>query len=297
MIRSRRQSGFSLIELITVVVLIGLLATAGGLLLLNPIEAYDDQVRRQQLVDQGEMALRQIARDVRRALPNSLRETPVGTGSAIEMVNTVDGARYRDEIGGVDYIDNIHVLDFISPDDQFNLLGLLELADAGELASGDQRLVIYNTSDDIYTEAVDTLDYEGIITREDMSLTLTTPNPGPDDDEANILMSDFFLFTQQSPGQRAYIVDGPISYVCDPTTSQMLRYSGYDYRVTQPTASGDFTGPSTEVGTVISQLTFCSMTYDDGTSERGGILTVEITITNSGESVSLLHQIHVQNVP
>ena len=296
MVRSCRQSGFSLIELITVVVLIGLLATAGGLLLLNPIEAYDDQVRRQQLVDQGEMALRQIARDVRRALPNSLRETTVGTGSAIEMVNTVDGARYRDEIGGTDYNDSIHVLDFISPDDRFNMLGLLELADTIEMGNGNQRLVIYNTSANIYTEAMDTLDFEGIITRGDMGLTRMTLTPGTDGDEDNITLSTPFLFTQQSPGQRAYIVDGPISYVCDPTTSRLLRYSDYDYTNPQPTASGDFPG-SPEVGSVISQLSACSMTYDDGTSERGGILTVEITITTGGESVSLLHQIHVQNVP
>ncbi|MBT8434588.1 MAG: prepilin-type N-terminal cleavage/methylation domain-containing protein, partial [Gammaproteobacteria bacterium] len=67
------QSGFSLVELIVVVVLLGILASGAGLLILQPIEAYDDQVRRQQLVDQGEMALRQIARDVRRALPNSVR--------------------------------------------------------------------------------------------------------------------------------------------------------------------------------------------------------------------------------
>lgn len=87
-------------ELIVVVVLLGVLAGGGGLLILQPIEAYDDPVRRQQLVDQGEMALRQIARDVRRALPNSVRVTPVGAGFAVEMVNTVDGARYRDEVGG-----------------------------------------------------------------------------------------------------------------------------------------------------------------------------------------------------
>ena len=51
--RCGSQSGFSLLELIVVVVLLGILASAGGLLILQPIEAYDDQVRRQQLVDQG----------------------------------------------------------------------------------------------------------------------------------------------------------------------------------------------------------------------------------------------------
>lgn len=295
MSRPGAQSGFSLIELIVVVVLIGLLATAGGLLILNPIEAYDAQVRRQQLVDQGEMALRQIAREVRRALPNSIRVTPVGAGDAVEMINTVDGARYRDEIGGTDYVNDTHVLDFIAADDQFNLLGNLTLASAAELLLGNQRLVIYNTSPlNIYAEAVDVSDFQGIITRGDMALTLTRPDIGPDDDEDNIFLSTPFLFTQQSPGQRAYIVDGSISYVCDPGTNRILRYAGYGYRAVQPTAPAEFGVTS---GRVVSQLSACDISYATGTAERGGILTIEITITDSGESVNLLHQIHVVNVP
>ena len=106
------HAGFSLIELIVVIVLLGLLAGGAGLLILNPIEAYDAQVHRQQLVDQGEMVLRQVARDLHRVLPNSVRIAPVGTGFALEMVNIVDGARYRDECGGAYVGDSDFVLDF-----------------------------------------------------------------------------------------------------------------------------------------------------------------------------------------
>ena len=236
---------------------------------------------------------------MRRALPNSIRVSAVGGGFAVEMINTVDGARYRDEIGGTDYVDPEHVLDFISPDDEFNFLGSLTQASAALLASGDQRIVIYNTSPlDIYAEAVDTTDYQGIITRDDMSLILTTSNPGPEDDEAHIAITppDLFLFTQQSPGQRAYVVDGSISYICDPGTNLMTRYSDYGYFATQPTVAADF-GVSPTADPVVTQLTDCDMAYAAGTAERGGILTVEITISEDNESVNLLHQIHVVNVP
>jgi MSHA biogenesis protein MshO len=149
---SARHAGFSLIELIVVIVLLGLLAGGAGLLILNPIEAYDAQVRRQQLVDQGEMALRQIARDLRRALPNSVRIAPAGAGFALEMVNIVDGARYRDEYGGVYLAGPDFVLDFTGPDTVFNLLGGLNNPAA---FNSSNRLVIYNTSVNIYAEAVD----------------------------------------------------------------------------------------------------------------------------------------------
>jgi hypothetical protein len=40
------------------------------------------------------------------------------------------------------------------------------------------------------------------------------------------------------------------------------------------------------------------MTYAAGTSRRGGILTIDLTIGDgSGENVNLLHQVHVENVP
>jgi MSHA biogenesis protein MshO len=283
------QAGFSLVELIVVVVLLGVLASGTGLLITRPIEAYEAQVRRQQLVDQGEMALRQIARDLRRALPNSIRITAVGAGSALEMVNTVDGARYRDEFGGAYTVDPNFVLDFASADMVFNLLGPLRNPTAFDV---NNRLVIYNTSVNIYAEAVD-VDNQGIITPAGISLGLNNLGAGLTRED-QITLSAPFLFTQQSPGQRAFFVDSSTSYICDPAGSQILRYAGYGFRAAQPTAPADFGVAS---GKVISQLSSCNFSYSAGSAQRGGILTVEIAISDSGETVNLLHQIHVVNVP
>ncbi|MCP4277830.1 MAG: prepilin-type N-terminal cleavage/methylation domain-containing protein, partial [Gammaproteobacteria bacterium] len=202
----QKHSGFSLLELILVVVLLGVLASGAGLLISTPIEAYNDQLRRQQLVDQAETALRLIARDVRRALPNSLRVS----GDALEMINTVDGARYRDENAtATATATDDEVLDFATADPEFNFLGRLNSLTA---LSANHRLVIYNTTDDIYTFAEGGA-ATGIITPAD-SLTLTSPS-SPYSNEDHIVMDPAFQFTQQSPGQRAFIVDGPISYICD----------------------------------------------------------------------------------
>ncbi|MGB5329929.1 MAG: prepilin-type N-terminal cleavage/methylation domain-containing protein [Gammaproteobacteria bacterium] len=281
------HAGFSLIELIVVIVLLGLLAGGAGLLILNPIEAYDAQVRRQQLVDQGEMALRQIARDLHRALPNSVRIAPAGAGFALEMVNIVDGARYRDEYGGAYLADPDFVLDFTAPDAVFNLLGGLNNP---AVFNPNNRLVIYNTSVNIYAEAVD-VDKRGIITDAGTTLAFSTLNPGPNQED-QISLSTPFEFTQQSPGQRAFLVDGAISYLCNPATSSILRYSGYGFDNPQQIPPGGAVSD-----TLVSQVIGCNASYTPGTAQRGGIITLDITLGDSGENINLLHQVHVVNVP
>ncbi len=282
------QAAFSLIELIVVVVLLGILAGGAGLLITTPIEAYSDQLRRQQLVDQAEMALRQIARDVRRALPNSIRISTVGAGWALELVNSIDGARYRDQTGG-GFTADTDILDFSAPDTEFNFLGQLNFATPTVLAAG-QRLVIYNTAPaNFYSDAVNNFN-PGIVTPAGTTLTLTSNGA-----EHHLAMAPAFQFSQQSPGQRAFIVDGPISYICNPGSRSMTRYSNYAYQIGQPTAAPG----GAASGVVVTQVAACSINYQAGTAQRGGIVTIEITLNDvaSGESVSLLHQVHVDNVP
>jgi MSHA biogenesis protein MshO len=293
MIRRSSQSGFSLLELIVVVVLLGILAVGGSVLIINPIESYDAQQRRQQLVDQGEMALRQIAADVRRALPNSLRLRTVGTGWALEMVSTVDGARYRDENeDGIMAAGPDQVLEFGTGDTHFNLLGTF--SSLGAFAA-DHRIVIYNTSPlTLYQHAV-TGSNPGIITPAGAVLTLTAPG-APYANEHHININNGatdFQFAQQSPGQRLFVVEDPISYICNPGDSGRLRrHDSYGFNLVQPTAPG---GNSV---TVMVQLLGCNMTYTAGTSQRGGILSIEITVGDGrGENVNLLHQVHVENLP
>ena len=288
----RLQSGFTLMELIAVIVLVGILAVGAGMLIANPIKAYDAQQRRQHLVDQAEMALRQLASDVRRALPNSLRVNASGALAGVEVVNTLEGARYRDQVDdAVVGSGALEVLDFSANDTDFNLLG--SFSTLGAFAAG-QRIVIYNTAPATLYQDARLGNNPGIVTPAGASLTLSTSVLYPNEQHVNIDLGGGagFQFAQQSPGQRLFVIDGPVSYVCNTATRQMLRHSGYGYNDAQTLTPGGTTV------TVATQVLGCGMTYDPGTSQRGGILSIDITLGDpAGEQVTLLHQVHVENVP
>jgi MSHA biogenesis protein MshO len=290
-----RQRAFTLIELIVVIVLLGIMAAGAGMLISRPIEAYSDQVRRQQLVDSAEMSLRKITTDIRRALPNSIRITNnQPAGWALEMVNSVDGARYRDEAGGA-FVSPAQILDFSAADSDFNLLGRFTILDIASYPSTlPLRAVIYNTSNDtIYSQAALGTS-PGVISAAGLTV-------GIDGNEERVTLATSHQFSFQSPGQRIFLVDGPVSYICDSTTGQLSRYSGYAFQavhadtdsVSELAALAGAVG-----GTVATQVSLCNIDYQQGTAQRAGLITLEISLSDAhGEAVSLLQQVHVDNQP
>jgi len=291
------QKGFSLIELIIVIVLLGLMAAGAGMLIVRPIEAYSDQLRRQQLVDSAEMALRKISLDIRRALPNSIRFVSGVNSWALEMINTVDGARYRDEVGG-GFTATSHILDFSATDTDFNLLGRFTTLASATLPNN-FRAVIYNTNPaGIYSDAV-SVDASGIISYP-QGLTISTSTAAGFDDEHHIALPAAFKFNFQSPSQRVFIVDGAVSYICE--AGRLMRFDGYGYVSNQANvdtvAELSLLAGAANTGRVASQVSSCGISYQPGSSQRGGLITLDIALSDSAnETVRLMHQVHVDNVP
>jgi MSHA biogenesis protein MshO len=290
-----RSRGFTLIELIVVVVLLGILAAGAGLLIARPIEAYQDQARRQRLVDAADLALRRIATDVRRALPNSIRYRNTASGWALEMINTVDGARYRDDIGGV-FTSVDQRLDFLADDAQFNVLGSLTNTPIGSY--GGLRVVIYNTTPAVVYQNAANNSNPGVISRPGLTLS----NDGIEQRIALDTAHRFPLLLQ-SPGQRMFLVDGPVSYLCDTASGRLTRYSEYPYQSNHADIDSEaelaaLTGVNSARVASLVAATGCAIAYDPGTSQRAGLVTINLTLNdNAGEGVSLLHQIHVDNLP
>ena len=72
---SDHQRGFTLIEIVMVIVIMGVVGGMVAVFMKSPIDAYFASARRAAMTDVADTTVRRMARDIRRALPNSL-QTP-----------------------------------------------------------------------------------------------------------------------------------------------------------------------------------------------------------------------------
>ncbi len=285
----RRAQGFSLVELIIVIVISGILATGLTSFIAQPIQGYTDLARRATLVNAADNALRRMARDVHSALPNSIRVS----GSVLEMINVVDGGRYRDDPPPGDPTKQ---LEFNKADTEFNLLGQFNSI-ARPFVYTNQRLVIYNVG----VPGADAYQGTNVITPSTTTIAIAAdaafPASGAED---HITLSAGFQFSYASPTQRIYLVDTPISYVC--SGSNLYRYTGYPIAAGQNTTDVALMTAGATRAQVSDQINSCTFTYQPGTSQRAGLLTLALKLRQtlpdgSTEDVQLLHQVHVDNTP
>ncbi|MBU1666549.1 MAG: prepilin-type N-terminal cleavage/methylation domain-containing protein [Gammaproteobacteria bacterium] len=263
-----RSSGFTLIELIVVMMVVGILSGIIAMFIQHPLQAYMAASRRAALVDAADTALLRIARDIQRALPNSLRITQNGGITYLEYLPLQDGGRYRAEQTGAGTGD---ILDFTSGSDAgFDVLGPAVSAAAG------QYLVIYNLGLDAATDAWQGGNRRNVTSTGTVSNLAFTATGAP--------------LPLESPGKRFYLVGAPVTYACNPAGGELRRISGYALQATQPTSFG---GAASRL--LANHVATCAFAYDPGASQRLGQLTLRIQVSQDGETVTLYREVAVNN--
>jgi MSHA biogenesis protein MshO len=288
---TRIARGFTLVELVITIAVSSVVVAFMAMFIVTPMTIYTSQTRRAMLVDAADSTLRFIGRDLRAALPNSVRVN--ASGNALELLATADGARYQDS-GPLS--NPALALDLTAPDGAFaTTVPFTQEQVTPPWTSNTYRLSIYNLGvpgADAYQTPPP---IPNVITP--ATGTTITISAGATANQNLVTISPAFQFAFGSPGQRVFLVSGPVSYLWDTAAATLTRYSGYTIASTQPTSAAVLNAAGANSTLVASNVTGCQFVLSAGTAQRNGLATLTLQITQSGESVQLLHQVEVVNAP
>lgn len=291
---SLRQRGFTLIEAVIVIAIIGIVGAIVAVFIRLPVQNYADSVARAEVSDEADLALRRMARELRLALPNSIRVN--GDGSAIEFLLTKSGGRYlalEDNLASTN-----PVLDFgNSANTTVTLLGTL----SQPIATSD-FFVVYNLGSGMApADAWNFANSDRNIARVKTALAAGATRPVLE------LVDNPFAAqapSMPSPDNRYQIVSGPVSFACARASDNALvltRYAGYAINASQvnpPVGAGAVAPLSRRVNSCAGIFTF------DPAAQRSALVNITLELaarTNPGivsaSTIRLVHQVHVDNTP
>ncbi len=266
-----RHRGFSLIELIVVILILGIIGAGTAIYIVRGMQAYTDSVRRDRLAATARAATERVVRELRNALPNSIR---ISTGSAagvttacIEFVPVERASAYRNALAPQGSITRFDAVPFAPP------------------TAGNRFVVIYPYA---------------------MPPLYAGGNPGPVagfDATSNTLAGEVRLaaahrFAHDSPQRRFFVTTAPVSFCIDDGTGQLNRYGGYGFSAAPsapPAATPALLGEHLQLldgGAAVTPFA-----WNPGSLTRAGVVTLDFRFMEEGEWVRLRQEVQIRNAP
>ena len=285
---TRQAKGFTLVELIVTLVLFGTISATLTLFFRPAFEAWMAARARATLADQAGNAVQRLLRDVRVAVPNSIR-TP-GT-SCVELVPTRSGGRYR--MAPDTTQSGSAAVDPGAVTTSFDVLTPFSTA-ATLPAVGDWVVVDNQNPGDVYAGA----NRSAITGVSTPSATLGRHR----------LTIDAMQFPLGYDGGRFSVVPNAqkaVFYVCSGASSTLdangnapgvlYRLQNYGFNSATPGACPATTGADV----VATGLRSCRFLYtaNQGATQQSGFISIELEFTRNSETASLVVGAHVANTP
>jgi MSHA biogenesis protein MshO len=277
--------GFTLIEMVVTLVLLG---TLGGLMTVffkPALATFLGARTRAALAAEGDGAARRLMRDVRSAVPNSIR-TPAA--NCFELVPTTSGGRYRmgaDTVNG-----NSAPVDPSTSTTSFDVLSTLAVTPS----VGDWVVVDNQNAGDVYAGS-------------NRSAITAVSTPAATAGQLRLSINAM-QFPLGYDGGRFNVVDQAqqaVFYVCSGASTTLdskgnapgvlYRLKNYGFNSTMPSSCPATTGADV----VAVNLRSCRFLYDpnQGATQQSGFISIQLEMTRDSETTSLIVGAHVANQP
>jgi len=297
-----RQTGFSLIEMVVAIIVMSVMAIGLTRFIDFSTEGYVDTAERSQLTLSGRAVQERISKELRNALPNSIRITDVfDTGDAeVDTGGLFPGDQcleFFPIIGASTYIDPAFHPGSTSTD-----FDAVEFNVDINVVTGDYAVIYPRKPSELYDSGLPSPGYITAFDDLDVGSTLS--------DTHTINLSAGHKYRRRSPLDRVYLVEEPVSFCINGTN--LYRYTEYGITDDQsiptnpagacPLSPTPMCLPSTTPNRVLiaSNLANDGFTAFDqlaATLRRNAIIQMELNFESEGENVTLNHEIILQSAP
>ncbi|HFE37226.1 MAG TPA: type II secretion system protein [Gammaproteobacteria bacterium] len=274
----KKPTGFTLIEMIIVIVLLGVISAILTPFISKAMQAYGASKARSDLVSKGRLAMERMAREIRHVVPNSL--SVLNSGEGIEFARSKFGGRYVEEF-------DVFGSEFSQASLRFKKnvtrSGLYILGTGVNNLLSSDVLVIGNSSSAALLAGTTSVLLTGVN-------DTTLANDGTT--KGQILSFANKQFTVESPGKHFVIADNTIEVGLDGTDLRWYTNAGLgNYDGAQDWSSSD--------PLLINGVTAVDFSYASGVSQSTGVLRIDMELTDgaTGESIRLYREIHMRNTP
>jgi len=263
------NKGFTLVELVIVIVLLGILSVGISGFLSMGTQIFVDVKNRSSLISSARFAIERVNRDLRSALPNSIRVSTTATGQCIEFIPIIAAASYID----------------IPAEPNDNISKPIKVIDFGS----DEREKIINSGNDA-TVAVYPLDESEVYgvnpskIRILESFVINTVN----DPEWEITFNNDVLFEEDSPSSTLFFLETPASYCV--VGSELRRDDNANDGVLGVLMANNLAVDS-------SGNTIFPFTLTEDSQFRNSTVLFLLTLEENGERVVFNNEIHIPNAP
>ncbi len=277
-IKRTSNQGFTLIEMVTTIIIASILAAGIVTYIGDSTEGFLTSANRSRLATSGRSALDRMTLEIHNALPNSVRVNAAAANGdqCLEFMPTLRATTYVNAPLTGSGSTTFDVINF-NP-----LTTVASPAGMYAVIYPINNVNLYNYNDDLGPLAL--ID------------SITDPSGG--DGIMRITLDAQHRFNRRSPARRLFVVDQPVSFCV--VSDKLYRYEDYGIEATQCTPSTCLPSSLPDRSLVADEIDNTGLTafvIESATRRSNAIISFKLNMTSEGDTVRLDHEVLTHNVP